>query len=287
MGFKVQLLDPNKRKIICTYSLGKDSDKALLSVVLVGKDPLTPLSIPSNFLSLTEACSLQITEISPSANHSVAAAVLDIVSPFFNFSGFSISSLGLTVSSLVEEIDDVDGSSCDPFVAAAIENEKELDLSEEQKKKFRKHFCTTTSLLSHDSVQILPPILSHPAENALIRLSYGILEELTERPGKWQAFGNFHLKFEKWNKMKHNHPNVVCGYWGWISMRNLPLDYWCRKIFEATGAYFGGLEAILVETLNHTKDEEGEALEINSEWVFPKEAGELSNFTRNPFAFIP
>ena len=38
----------------------------------------------------------------------------------------------------VEEIDDVDGSSCDPFVAAAIENEKELDLSEEQKKNFRK-----------------------------------------------------------------------------------------------------------------------------------------------------
>lgn len=32
----------------------------------------------------------------------------------------------------------MDGSSCDPFVAAAIENEKELDLSEEQKKKFRK-----------------------------------------------------------------------------------------------------------------------------------------------------
>lgn len=38
----------------------------------------------------------------------------------------------------VEEIDDVDGNSCDPFVAAAIENEKELDLSEEQKKNFRK-----------------------------------------------------------------------------------------------------------------------------------------------------
>lgn len=38
----------------------------------------------------------------------------------------------------VEEIDDVDGNSCDPFVAAAIANEKELDLSEEQKKKFRK-----------------------------------------------------------------------------------------------------------------------------------------------------
>ncbi|XP_022144469.1 protein CHROMATIN REMODELING 20-like [Momordica charantia] len=38
----------------------------------------------------------------------------------------------------VEEIDDVDGNSCDPFVAAAIANEEELDLSEEQKKKFRK-----------------------------------------------------------------------------------------------------------------------------------------------------
>lgn len=38
----------------------------------------------------------------------------------------------------VEEIDDVDGNSSDPFVAAAIANEKDLDLSEEQKKNFRK-----------------------------------------------------------------------------------------------------------------------------------------------------
>lgn len=38
----------------------------------------------------------------------------------------------------VEEIDDIDGSFNDPFVAAAIANEKELDLSEEQKKNFRK-----------------------------------------------------------------------------------------------------------------------------------------------------
>lgn len=104
-------------------------------------------------------------------------------------------------------------------------------------------------LLYFSSNIILNPL---PAENALIRLSNGILEELTERPGKWQAFGNFHLKFEKWNKMKHNHPNVVCGYWGWISMRNLPLDYWCRKTFEAIGAYFGGSEAISIESLNHT-----------------------------------
>lgn len=38
----------------------------------------------------------------------------------------------------MEEIDDIDGNSNDPFVAAAIANEKELDLSEEQKKNFRK-----------------------------------------------------------------------------------------------------------------------------------------------------
>lgn len=37
----------------------------------------------------------------------------------------------------VEEIEDVDGNSDDPFVADAIANEKELALSEEQR-KFRK-----------------------------------------------------------------------------------------------------------------------------------------------------
>lgn len=40
--------------------------------------------------------------------------------------------------SQVEEIDDIEGNSSDPFVAAAIANEKELDLSEEQKSNFRK-----------------------------------------------------------------------------------------------------------------------------------------------------
>ena len=38
----------------------------------------------------------------------------------------------------MEEIDDIDGSSTDPFVAAAVANEKELALSEEQKKNYRK-----------------------------------------------------------------------------------------------------------------------------------------------------
>ncbi|EXB93143.1 Transcriptional regulator ATRX-like protein [Morus notabilis] len=38
----------------------------------------------------------------------------------------------------VEEIDDIDGDSTDPFVAAAVANEKELALSEEQNKNYRK-----------------------------------------------------------------------------------------------------------------------------------------------------
>ncbi|KAI3459053.1 hypothetical protein Pfo_015716 [Paulownia fortunei] len=38
----------------------------------------------------------------------------------------------------VEEIDDVDGTSSDPFVADAIANERDLNLTEEQKRNFRK-----------------------------------------------------------------------------------------------------------------------------------------------------
>ena len=37
----------------------------------------------------------------------------------------------------MEEIDDIDGST-DPFVVAAIANEKDLALSEEQRKNYRK-----------------------------------------------------------------------------------------------------------------------------------------------------
>lgn len=38
----------------------------------------------------------------------------------------------------MEEIDDIDGDSTDPFVAAAVANEKEVALSEEQKKNYKK-----------------------------------------------------------------------------------------------------------------------------------------------------
>ncbi|OVA02313.1 SNF2-related [Macleaya cordata] len=49
------------------------------------------------------------------------------------------ASMGLNLPGVdeVEEIDDIDGNK-DPYYAEAIANEKEIDLSEEQKKKFRK-----------------------------------------------------------------------------------------------------------------------------------------------------
>lgn len=40
--------------------------------------------------------------------------------------------------SQVEEIDDVDGMSYDPFIADAIANEGDLSLTEEQKRNFKK-----------------------------------------------------------------------------------------------------------------------------------------------------
>lgn len=42
------------------------------------------------------------------------------------------------IQSQVEEIDDIEDSSVDPFVADAIANERELNLSEEQKRKYKK-----------------------------------------------------------------------------------------------------------------------------------------------------
>lgn len=49
----------------------------------------------------------------------------------------------------MEEIDDVDGNSTDPFVAAAVANERELELSEEQNRHFKKvySYCIIGYLL--------------------------------------------------------------------------------------------------------------------------------------------
>lgn len=51
-------------------------------------------------------------------------------------------SVGLvTLVFQVEEIDDIDANSSDPFVADAIANEREMVLSEVQKGNFKKVLC--------------------------------------------------------------------------------------------------------------------------------------------------
>lgn len=104
-----------------------------------------------------------------------------------------------------------------------------------------------TLKLFFDSNVIISPLF---AENALVDMDRGPLNELLENPGKWQKFGAFHLKFEKWNRCSHSRPIYSKGYGGWISIRNLALDYWSRQTFEAIGAHCGGLENIAAETIN-------------------------------------
>ncbi|KAK4403828.1 protein CHROMATIN REMODELING 20 [Sesamum angolense] len=65
------------------------------------------------------------------------AAELGLKFPGVNEFG-AIPSVEKQFSEHVEEIDDVDGTSSDPFVADAIANERDLSLTEEQKRNFRK-----------------------------------------------------------------------------------------------------------------------------------------------------
>ncbi|XP_038904899.1 uncharacterized protein LOC120091119 isoform X2 [Benincasa hispida] len=90
-------------------------------------------------------------------------------------------------------------------------------------------------------------------ENTPVTMERESLDELVNISGKWQKFGSFHLKFERWNNSIHGRPAYVRGYGGWISIKNLPLDYWCKQTFEAIGKYFGGLESIAMEILNLIK----------------------------------
>ena len=45
---------------------------------------------------------------------------------------------------------------------------------------------------------------------------------------------------------------MLKAYGGWIKVKNLPLDFWCRSILEVIGDHFGGLIEIATETLNFT-----------------------------------
>ena len=77
------------------------------------------------------------------------------------------------------------------------------------------------------------------AENALIDIDQRSLDEVIEQPGKWQDFGAFHLKFEKWDKILHSIPLYARGYGGLISIKNLTLDYWNNKLLKLLGPTLG------------------------------------------------
>lgn len=48
-------------------------------------------------------------------------------------------------------------------------------------------------------------------ENARISIDQGSIKDRICEEGKWHAMGSFHLKFEKWNKLKHFISNLKSG----------------------------------------------------------------------------
>lgn len=87
-------------------------------------------------------------------------------------------------------------------------------------------------------------------DKALIKVVQRKVEDLIETPRKWFDYRKFHLPFEKWNTLQYSQPTLIKGFGGWLSIKNLPLEYWKRDSFEAIGTYFGGLDGIAIETLN-------------------------------------
>ena len=53
-------------------------------------------------------------------------------------------------------------------------------------------------------------------DNALISLDKGSLSDRIDAEVKWQEWGNFHLKFEKWDSLKNSRPLMLKGYGGWL-----------------------------------------------------------------------
>lgn len=88
------------------------------------------------------------------------------------------------------------------------------------------------------------------SNKALIKSEVGRMEEWSDAPGKWQDFGQFHLLIEQWNTFKRSWPEFIRGFGGWLTIKNLPLEYWRKSTFEAIGAHFRGLESIAIDTLN-------------------------------------
>ena len=87
-------------------------------------------------------------------------------------------------------------------------------------------------------------------DNALISFDKTPSMDFIGEEKKWQAQSKFHIKFKKWDSVRHSRPLVIKGLGGWIKIKEFPLDFWQRSTFEAIGDHFGGLIDIATETLN-------------------------------------
>ena len=61
-------------------------------------------------------------------------------------------------------------------------------------------------------------------DNALISFDKIPSKDLIGKEKKWQAWGEFHIKFEKWDSVRHSRPLVLKGFGGWMKIKNLPLE---------------------------------------------------------------
>ena len=69
----------------------------------------------------------------------------------------------------------------------------------------------------------------------------------------------------------------------WLRIGNLPLDYQCRKTFEATRENFEGLESIATKTLNLTNCNEARIqVKPNLCGIIPTTT-EITDFNRSNF----
>ena len=73
---------------------------------------------------------------------------------------------------------------------------------------------------------------------------------------------------------------MLKDYGGWLKVKNLPLDFWCRSIFEAVGDHFGGLTEIAIETINFTNCNEAHIKVKKNQCGFVPSTIEISNQKR-------
>ena len=136
--------------------------------------------------------------------------------------------------------------------------------------------CKQLEMLSQTKF-IINPLYD---DNALISFDKVPTKEFIGEEKKWQTRGKFHIKFEKWDSIRHSRPLVIKGFGGWIKIKNLPSDLWQRSISEAIGDRFGGLIDIATKTLNLTNCSKAQILVKKNICGFVSSTIEISDHKR-------